>query len=358
MVESSRFGDCPDDPQEALGPRASDDSAPHTHEAPNSRAGDSSHPASPPPPTFRRLARRITDWTTRLLLAGVILVVGLAFGRQVLRWWRADQVAPNVGALGPGATGPQLDSAQVICFGRAGWTLRHQRLEGDRQAVLAALRAQCRPAAAQGISPAEPLLFEEQSLLARLASQPAVEHQPGRWRMYELDEGVPMVVVLADGGKADHPSDGASLAAPSVGVITWGMAVPQSSAEWILYAFQPEARAPPASSEEVPIALPPEADRVLAVQMADGSGIAGFEMAGPAERAKGVFDRWCAERGWRASGPWQGLGDAWCRRFESSGPQGLHTVDVRLGATADGRMRGVVASWGLPALKPADASAP
>ena len=42
------------------------------------------------PPGFAGLAKRISAWTTRGLLTLMVLVAGLGFGRQVLKWWAAD----------------------------------------------------------------------------------------------------------------------------------------------------------------------------------------------------------------------------------------------------------------------------
>jgi len=362
MVQSRRSGDCPDETIQAGAARASEVPAQQVAESP--AACPDADPTGPQPakPSFQQLARRISSWTSRLLLSALILVVGLAFGRQVLHWWRADPVGPGLGGvLGPGTgrPGPRLDAVQVICFGRAGWTLRQRQLLGDRQSALGALRAECRRAAeVSKPSQAEPPALEERSLVARLASQLAVEREPGRWRMYELDEGVPMVVVLTDEGIADASTEGDHLVAASAGVITWGMAVPQGDCAWTVYAFQPESSTATASSDRAKIALPPEADRVLVLETADGSSVAGFEMAGPADRARGVFDRWYAEHGWTATGPWQGLGEAWCRRFESQDSQRPCVADVRVGVTADGRMRGVVTSCRLPALQTSAPAAP
>lgn len=361
MVQSNRFGDFPDDPQQVIGPQARGGFAPRLAKKPIAQRSDPSQ-VSPlarrASASFQQLARRITAWTSRLLASALILVVGLSFGRQVLRWWEAGEVAPGVGLLGPGggSAEDQPDALQVISFGHQGWTLRRQQVQGDRQTALTALRAQCRPAEALDSAAAGLPIFEEQSLLARLALQPAIEHQPGRWRMYELDEGIPMVVVTTDWGGGLATADGANLAAPASSVLGWGIAVPESAGVWTLYSFQPQRGAAAASPGGGQIGLPPEAERLLAIQWADGSRIAAFEMAGPAERAKGVFDRWCAECGWEPTGHWHGLGEAWCRRF--AGPGLLRAVDVRLGAAADGRLRGVVASWGLGVPNLAENNAP
>ena len=51
-------------------------------------------PVSSEPPGFAALAKRISSWTTNSLLTLLVLVAGLGFGRQVLKWWRADASPP------------------------------------------------------------------------------------------------------------------------------------------------------------------------------------------------------------------------------------------------------------------------
>ena len=57
-------------------------------------------PRSSPPAAesgYGLVARRVSSWTTNLVLSGLIVVLGLGLGRQVLQWW-ADDV-PNAGLI-------------------------------------------------------------------------------------------------------------------------------------------------------------------------------------------------------------------------------------------------------------------
>ena len=74
-----------------------------------------------------------------------MLVAGLGFGRQVLKWWAVEAV-PTGGAavtpLGDGLGDPM--KLHTIQFGDSSWTLRRQSIVGDKQHAIEQLRAACR----------------------------------------------------------------------------------------------------------------------------------------------------------------------------------------------------------------------
>ncbi len=191
-------------------------------------AADSPTPAG----SFGRLARRITGWSANLLATALVLVAGLAVGRQVLVWWYESPPEPLAAAsnadLPPGMPG-ELRL----------WTTRGPmslaRVAGDRGAAIAAMRAACkslesaperhRGRSLQGDAIAQPLGPGEQRFLEKLAKMTPVEQTK------ELDLFVPpgevtMVVAV----RRDQPR-----------IAAWSFALEAEPARWSCYTFCPAA---------------------------------------------------------------------------------------------------------------------
>jgi len=366
MAAPSGLGHGPENPKHAIAAERAEGLPPRTGVADSGSPGLSAD-QSGAAPGFGRLARQMADWTSRLLLAGIILVAGLTFGRQVVRWWHVGQPSPGPGDAGAlPAAAPELETAQMIRFGRQGWVLRRREVAGDRQAAMDALLREARSAARasaasrparSGVSGSRSVGPEERRLLALLAERTPAERQPGRWRIYRLDEAIPMAAVVAESPRDDGPEEGHDLAGPGAGVITWAIAVPQGPGAWTIYGFQPGLSADGEGLLASRIPLPPEAERLLEVSGADGS-IAAFEMTATLEQAREVVDRWAAEHGLCGCGAWQQLGEGAARRFRASQGREEHILDVRLACSGAGRTRGVVAGLVRSAKNGRSAGAP
>src|SRR5262245_33891510 len=88
-------------------------------------------------------AKRVSGWAANLLASGLILVAGLALGRQVLEWWQADRAATD--AKGTSQTADSGDvgnpgAAHRLELGKLPFVLRREALTGDKAAAFAALR--------------------------------------------------------------------------------------------------------------------------------------------------------------------------------------------------------------------------
>ena len=135
------------------------------------------------PSGYAALARRISAWTTNSLLTLVILIAGVGFGRQVLRWWAAD--APSPAAAVPSAADALGDPWQphLLHFGNQPWTIRRQSIAGNRAAAAAALRRACREGIETAAPPSREPTETESRFLASLDRLKPAEESPGKWQL-------------------------------------------------------------------------------------------------------------------------------------------------------------------------------
>jgi len=305
-------------------------------------------PEGNPPKTpsgFALLARRISSWTSKGIVTGVVLVAGLAFGRQVLHWWgRGD---PAVEEAPPPTLAPQEALGDetvehILRFGDQPWSMRRQVVAGDVRAAVAALRRKCRAATPSGGISEDPPGPHEQALLKSLAQRDPVEAGGGQWAVYQLDEAVPMVVGVRRSAAAAGAPAGGSVADSDLRVVSWGFGVPAESDCWTLYTFvsaSPSSELGPAGPAT---ALPPGCTTTTSMRVAGGGGIVAFR--GPAEpRAWQVFfDQDFRQRGWKPEGPWQKRGSRWSTRYRDGSAPDAGTVEVRFGPDDRGGMTGLL----------------
>jgi hypothetical protein len=296
-----------------------------------------SKPRFSEPPGFAALAKRISAWTTNALLTLIVLVAGLGFGRQVLQWWAADRSAPE-GSTVAALDGGLGDPAQLhtIDFGDNCWSLSRQSIAGDKQKAVERLRAACRKVLRTNPAPPSKAPTPgENKFIAFLAGSKPVDQQPGKWRLYELNEPVAMAAGIADATPHARDNGGARSKAVAEGgrVVVWAVAMPALENQWTLCTFQSSK---PTNGEDHTLAdapIPPEGVRLLALSAADGGKIVTF--AGPNRPGewKGFYDGWFARQGWEPVGGWQPIGAAWYAKFAMPGQRGA--VELRFGP--DGR---------------------
>ena len=103
---------------------------------------------------FAMLAGRIRSWTINLLATAIVLVGGLAIGRQVIGWWH--EAAPDSAAADAvlaAASLPDLGPGQEF-WTRSG-ALKIEHVQGGLKDAVAAMQAFCRTAA--DAAPSRPL---------------------------------------------------------------------------------------------------------------------------------------------------------------------------------------------------------
>ncbi len=297
---------------------------------------------------FAQLATRISSFTTKCMLTGIVLVAGLGFGRQMLQWW-AEEDASHGGLVqtADGLGNPLRP--HLLQFGDLPWSLRRQTVVGPKEAAVAALRQIGSKTVREGEDlklPDDKPTEAESKLLAQLATRKPVAEEPGRWALYESDENLPMIVVSA----GDPATSGRR-------IVTWGFAFPADSDAWTVCTFQPAARGGSGSTSVIDEAIPPGCTKTLSVRVVDGGAVVGFHGPGPLETWKNQFDGHFAGNNWKMVGQWRNSGAAWHARYEKSGSAAGTVVDVRFGPGSDGRFSGllvVTPSRALEAVKRED----
>ncbi len=292
---------------------------------------------------FTIVAQRISGWTTNGLLTAIVLLAGLSFGRQTLKWWAADASRPRNSASG--LAGDALgDPRQLatIQFGENPWSLRRRSITGDQNKAVEQLRAACREVLRAGPSATQMPRAEEEEFLALLSDALPVDQEPGRWRLYEFPAMFPMAVGLARPVRSVEKSAAVArgnLVQAGYRVVTWAVAVPTGGAQWTLCTFQSATASTEGRIALADVPLPPGAHRVFFMQ-ADGGRTVALSGSDRPERWKRFYEDWFARRGWRPAASWRPFGAAWYARFAA--PDRGSSVDIHFGPDGRGGLSGLL----------------
>jgi hypothetical protein len=311
-------------------------------------APDSPLPSVIPPAPAKRgaakgfggLARRITSRTTDLLAIAIVLIGGLAIGRQTLIWWR--QEPPTIGAAPAADFASEWgrDGAPVALeFGDLRGRLLRQAIEGDVEDARHAGLEQCLQLVNRNGLPSAPVNAPEQRILELLASQKPVLEQAGDWRLYIVGGGLTMLV-----GVRNVPEEPATVGKSEdewarERVVCWSFAVPVGQNLWSVYTYA-AADAPDARPLcEAP--LPRGAKRILSLDEADRGSLLAFEGEGPPDQWAREYQQWFESQGWTLVVPWQ-TGELWGATWRA--PQQNVIVEVRFNRGNDRRWSGIVSA--------------
>jgi len=295
---------------------------------------------------YAQLAKRMSTYTTNCLLTAVVLVAGLGLGRQILAWWRADDLRPGATSSLAGLYGGLGDPSRmhVMQFGDQPWSLRRQTISGDERSAAIALRASCREVIQQARLPERGPNPGEIDLLDRLAADKPAQEQPGGWRLYELDEALPMVVGTLPDSRHNGRKTGTNLAETGHRMVIWGLAVPAGPDVWTLCTFHLESDAettePPDELPQLP--LPDGCRRTVAMRVVDGGAMVAFEGAVDPARCKEFYDHWFKANHWKPMRTWQSSTSAWHLRYAMPEPDAETLVDIRFGIESGGRLSGLL----------------
>jgi len=170
--------------------------------------------------TFGDLSRRISGWTTNLLVVGVILTIGLALGWQLTGWWRESAAPPLTPARDLAANLPAIENERE--FWTSGGLLKIQRQAGNPDDVLGAMRAFCRQPA-ETLTPREIRSGEANFVSTLLDTTPLEEAGP--LALYQPPGQAAMIVAI------DRPARR---------IVAWSIATPADDGQWSLYHFRPK----------------------------------------------------------------------------------------------------------------------
>lgn len=297
----------------------------------------------------KSLPHRVWEWTTRGILCGLILVMGLVFGHEVLHWWvKGDKDDQKPALLIPADGLGESGRRHELRFRDVDWQMDAQEVAGGHDRVMAALEGFCRQVAVASPLPDDAPRPAEQEFVHYLSGRPPTRSEVGLCQVYQFEGAFPMTVALRP-GKSPAADASPTVAGLGFRVVTWGLAVPRSpegregrsAGQWTLYAFHPAgpAKAVIAGLPEVP--LPPGGRRLLSLRVAGGGSMVTFQGMAQVGAWKQFFDRWFESQGWRASGTWQSAGAAWHVRY---GPPGVAaaSADVQIAPDSHGGLTGMV----------------
>jgi hypothetical protein len=159
------------------------------------------------PSGFGHFARRWGQWASNLLVSGVVIVVAIALGREVLQWWYVD---PAPMALGrPNNSGAPADvtlddplglpgTSEELRFGELPFAFGHGVVEGKAEKAVDVLARECERAAALADAAEREPGPAEQRLLALLQGEkPRIGRRRHRWSTYVIARPVPMAVAVS-----------------------------------------------------------------------------------------------------------------------------------------------------------------
>jgi hypothetical protein len=173
---------------------------------------------------FGKLARRIAGWTANLLATALVLVAGLAVGRQVLVWWY-EAPPEQAAAAGTEQLPPETPGELRLWTARGPMSL--ERVVGGQDAALALMRER---SVSFPLGPVErPAGPGEQRFLEKLAKLAPVE-QTKELDLYVPAGEVTMVVAVSRGEQR---------------IAAWSFALEAEPSRWTCYTFCPAAASSP-----------------------------------------------------------------------------------------------------------------
>jgi hypothetical protein len=287
------------------------------------------------------LAQRITAWTSKGILTAVIVVAGLGFGRQVLRWWAKDQGETSRATSEMAVDSVDESPARLLQFGTLKWSIGWRPVSGTREDAARALQRTCQELIPRAKLPDDAPGPSETRLLATLAAQRPVVDQPGQWRLDALDEGLPMVVGTRPGAPVGTAPE-ETRAAGASRVVLWGLALPASPQSWTLYTCVSGSPSVRTGAATLDVPAPPDSTKILSISTDDGGCVETFSGRVDWVVWRDFYDRWFQERGWRRVGDWEEAKTGGHGRFRPTQPGQTGTVDVRLATDGRGRTTGLL----------------
>ena len=276
------------------------------------RSGDSTNQ---PATEAGRRAKRLANWSVNLLVTGLVVVVGLTFGRQAMYWWGADPSDVDDGAIqqevAPTSFGKD-GATQLLSFGDLPFGFVQRRLRGDRDHAFAQLREICSVSARDGVLLTGEVGTAERKMLQRLPKMKPVGGEPGKWAMYQLDGPLLMVAIVKP-----PPADTGRVAAGAPRVVSWGLGVPCGDEEWTLFVSAADQKPAAKHAETTSLPIPPRSRRSMSLRTEDGTALIGLVGSGQINDWREFYTDWFDGHNWSMDAAWRQDSGQWLGRFSN-----------------------------------------
>jgi len=274
---------------------------------------------------FAAVSKRVSRFASNLLISAVILLVALVVGRQMIAWWRTSP--PTTGGQNSPVQEQPLPGdptrSHWLQIGNLPQTFSRQELAGTAEEALSQLRDQCRTAAQNTAPPIGPVKPHEAKLLAQVAQLSPVESEAEHWSLYQHRGPVLLVVAVRTVNDENRASRNHEVVDPGVRVVSWGLGFPGLAGDpnaeiksWTLLTCDTASESVDGVKSLLSrLPVPPDAQRTLALAVAEGGGRVGFVGAGSIGPWRQFYDDWFAQNSWSTESEWRNTGAVWHARF-------------------------------------------
>ncbi len=297
------------------------------------------------------LARKIAGWTTNGIAIALVLMTGLAVGRQTINWWHDSRatVEPPADVAGDAQLG-DASKLHAFEFGELPGAFGMRSFSGDESAALAELALLCRRVLASPEHVWQPPTPAARKLLESTARLKPVAADAGNWEVHQLSGPL----LLSVGIK--HLKTGRDEERERC-IVCWGIAAPvldakgEPTEQYSLYVYSPQAPQAGAGSPLSELTWPAFLQPSLAIHSPGGDTVVGLTSTADLQRCMEFFDRTFAARDFIRPAPWsQGPDGQLAARFKHAS---RGDVKVQLSRSESGEVQGM--AWYI-AAQPASAS--
>jgi len=262
--------------------------------------------------SFGQIAKRWTNFGANLFATGLVIVMAIVLGRQVLVWWsNPTPVATPLGASAGDTHWASEQNPHRMKFGDSPAALTRDVVHGDAAAAADRLHAYCKTIAAQGKFPEGSAGPAEQRFLVQVASRKPVS-TGDRWSVYILPKPVLMTAaVLRDPGEADR--------SPRERVAAWGIAMPTAADalgepnQWTLHIFDPAGES---SGALPPLHWAGYMRRTVSMESPQGEAMVALAGPGPMEKWQTFFDDELPRHHYQRQGEWINQSNRWQATYQ------------------------------------------
>lgn len=268
---------------------------------------------------FRAIARQISSWTSNLLVTFLILAAGLAFGVQVLIWWK-DVPSERNSSPDDTARGNLVNSEPWVEFRGLGSRFLCVTIQAEEKTALRQCQEMCLEAAQQATLPSGLPDLAEQDVLVKLAELSPACEGPNGLRVYRYPGDFPVWVgVKRAGGETINrggvKSEGAPLETGSR-IVAWVFLVSEGKQVWTIYRMAMDLTSQTKEKEtttglsdtDVFFPVPPGASVLSRLSPGSGTFFEIFEETAPGTSATWTLflDQELPKIGWEPIDNWLG----------------------------------------------------